>query len=59
MTDDAELRQLPMYLFGGNFVAEPRLNRFVDGAFRNMGNELMTSSMDPIYFRILPRGRVQ
>lgn len=54
----SETRQFSLYLFQGQYYAEPRLNRFIDGALRNMGTELRVASMDPLYFRVLPRGQV-
>lgn len=54
----AQTRQFSVYLFQGQYYSEPRLNRFVDGALRNMGTEIRVSSMDPLYFRVLPRGQV-
>lgn len=56
--DTAQNRQFSVYLFQGQYYAEPRLNRFIDGALRNMGTELRVSSMDPLFFRVLPRGLV-
>jgi len=58
--NQSETRQLmSMYLFQGQYVPEPRLNRFIDGALRNMGTEMRISSMDPLFFRVLPRGMVE
>ncbi|ODN00224.1 hypothetical protein Ocin01_06471 [Orchesella cincta] len=56
--NSSQTRQFSVYLFQGQYYAEPRLNRFIDGALRNMGTELRVASMDPLYFRVLPRGQV-
>jgi hypothetical protein len=54
----AQTRQMPVYLFQGQYLAEPRLNMFIDGAIRNLAIEMRTAILEPIYFRVLPRGRV-
>lgn len=55
---DETQRGMTVYLFQGQYLAEPRLNRFIDGAMENLEKEMQLSDLDPIYFRILPKGKV-